>query len=67
MRPGGERYRILAWVLLIPLGYYLSYLFATPVHDFRFMYPATLMVQCVALSGLIGGLAQKPIGRVPSR
>lgn len=66
LRPGGERYRILAWVLLIPLGYYLSYLFATPVHDFRFMYPATLMVQCVALSGLIGGLAQKPAGRAPS-
>jgi hypothetical protein len=66
LRPGGKRYRILAWVLLIPLGYYLSYLFATPVHDFRFMYPATLMVQCVALSGLIGGLAQKPAGRAPS-
>jgi hypothetical protein len=68
-RTGGERYRILAWVLLIPLGYYLSYLFATPVHDFRFMYPATLMVQCVVLSGLIGGLAlkpQKPTGRAPS-
>jgi hypothetical protein len=69
LRPGGSRFRILAWVLLIPLGYYLSYLFAAPVHDFRFMYPATLVVQCVVLSGLIGGLAlkpQKPTGRAPS-
>ncbi len=56
-------------MLLIPLGYYLSYLFATPVHDFRFMYPATLLVQCVVLSGLIGGIAlkpQKPTGRAPN-
>ena len=56
---------MLAGVLLIPLGYYLSYLLATPVHDFRFMYPSTLMVQCVALAWLIGGLAQKPTGRAP--
>jgi hypothetical protein len=69
LRAGGLRFRMLAWVLLIPLGYYLSYLFATPVHDFRFMYPSTLVVQCVVVSGLIGGLAgglQKPTGRAPS-
>ena len=54
LRSESGRFRILAWVLLIPLGYYLSYLFATPVHDFRFMYPATLTVQCVVLSGLLG-------------
>jgi len=68
-RPGGSRLRILAWVLLIPFGYYLSYLFATPAHDFRFMYPSTLTVQCVVLAGLLGGLAgglQKPTGRAPS-
>ncbi|MEA2604212.1 MAG: hypothetical protein QOF89_5204 [Acidobacteriota bacterium] len=56
-RSGGARCRILAWVLLIPLGYYLSYLFAAPVHDFRFMFPATLTVQCIALSGLLGALS----------
>jgi hypothetical protein len=57
--------RMLAWVALVPLSYYASYLLATPVHDFRFMYPATLTVQCVVLSLLIGGLAQKPTGRAP--
>jgi hypothetical protein len=64
------RYRFLACVLLIPLGYFLSYLFATPMHDFRFMYPSTLMVQCVtvswALGWALGGLAQKPAGRAPN-
>jgi hypothetical protein len=60
------RYRWLAWVLLVPLGYYLSYLFAAPVHDFRFMYPSTLMVQCVTLAAVAGYLAaQKPTGRAP--
>ncbi|RPH57399.1 hypothetical protein EHM82_01390 [bacterium] len=60
------RLLVLAGVLLIPLGYYASYLFATPQPDFRFMYPATLAVQCVTLSWAIGGLAQKPTGRAPS-
>ncbi len=59
-------YRRLAWVLLIPLGYYLSYLFAAPVHDFRFMVPSTVMVQCVTLAAAAGHfLAQKPAGRAP--
>ena len=59
-------YGFLACLLLIPLGYYLSYLFATPMFDFRFMYPSTLMIQCVTLSWLIGGLVQqKPTGRAP--
>lgn len=65
-REGRARYRFLACVLLVPLGYYASYLLATPIHDFRFMYPATLAVQCVTLSWLIGTLAQKPAGRAPS-
>ncbi len=61
-----ERYRRLAWVLLIPLGYYLSYLFAAPVHDFRFMVPSTVMVQCVTLAAAAAYLlAQKPAGRAP--
>jgi hypothetical protein len=63
-------YRFLACVTLIPLAYYASYLLATPMHDFRFMYPSTLMAQCVTLSwGLgwaLGGLAQKPTGRAPN-
>jgi hypothetical protein len=61
------KYRDLAAVLLLPLGYYLSYLAATPMFDFRFMYPSTLMVQCVALSWLLGllpwtrpGIAAEP-------
>jgi hypothetical protein len=58
-------YRWLACLLLVPLGYYLSYLLATPAHDFRFMYPSTLMIQCVTLSWGIGGWPQKPIGRAP--
>jgi hypothetical protein len=57
----------LALVLLLPLAYALSYLAATPVHDFRFLYPATLTTQCVLLSLAVGALAQKPTGRAPSR
>jgi hypothetical protein len=56
-REGRKPYRWLACLLLVPLGYYLSYLLATPAHDFRFMYPSTLMVQCVTLSWIVGGLA----------
>ncbi len=62
-RSGDAKYRDLAAVLLLPAGYYLSYLAATPMFDFRFMYPSTLMVQCVALSWLVGlfpGIAAEP-------
>ena len=45
-------------LLLLPLGYYLSYLVATPVHDFRFLYPATVTVQCLTLSAAL--LAASP-------
>ena len=57
----------LALVLLLPLGYYLSYLLAAPVEDFRFMYPSTLFVQGATLAALLAGatLLQKPIGRLP--
>jgi hypothetical protein len=65
VRPGRGRYGFLACLLLVPLGYYLSYLAATPTHDFRFMYPSTLMIQCVALSWALGGTLQKPTGRAP--
>lgn len=43
-----------ASALTVPLAYYLSYLAATPVHDFRFMYPATLAVQCVLVACAAG-------------
>ncbi len=41
-------------VLLVPLVYYSSYLPVSTVRDFRFMYPATLFVQCVTLASLVG-------------
>jgi hypothetical protein len=62
-RPGRERYRFLACLLLVPLGYYLSYLAATPEHDYRFMYPSTLMVQCVTLSWLLSWCASRSWSR----
>jgi hypothetical protein len=46
------RWRPLALVPLLPLAFYLSYLPATPSHDFRFMYPATLTMQAITLSSL---------------
>jgi len=62
-RSGEERLRFLALVLLVPLAYYFSYVMATPIHDFRFMYPSTLVVQCVAGAGVVGRLLQTPAGR----
>ena len=41
---------ILFIILLVPLGYYFSYMLACTGDDFRFMYPATLLVQIVSLS-----------------
>ncbi len=41
-------------VLLVPLVYYSSYLPVSTVRDFRFMYPATLFVQCVTAASLVG-------------
>jgi hypothetical protein len=57
--------RSLALFLLVPLAYYFSYLLAATVPDFRFMLPATLMIQCLTLAAAAGGLAQKPAGRAP--
>ncbi|MFL6195923.1 MAG: hypothetical protein ACJ75H_17215 [Thermoanaerobaculia bacterium] len=51
-----ERYGFLALLLLVPLAYYASYLAATPGHDFRYMYPATLLVQTLTVSWLLGKL-----------
>ncbi|HSN89198.1 MAG TPA: hypothetical protein VL025_20705 [Thermoanaerobaculia bacterium] len=62
--------RKLALLLLVPLAYSLSYLLATTVQDYRFLYPSTLFVQCFTLAAALGGLAaylrpQKPSGRRP--
>ncbi|PYQ64431.1 MAG: hypothetical protein DMF53_07440 [Acidobacteria bacterium] len=61
--------RSLALVLLQPLAFSLSYLLATPEPDYRFLYPSTLVIQCVALSWMLGwalgGTLQKPTGRAP--
>jgi hypothetical protein len=65
--------RPLALMLLLPLAFSLSYLLATPEPDYRFLYPSTLVIQCVVLScafscafsWILGGLAQKPTGRAP--
>lgn len=48
-------------VLLMPLAYYFSYLLAITGDDFRFMYPATLLVQVVALSLLFSRTKTKDI------
>jgi hypothetical protein len=66
-RRGDRRAGWLALVLLVPLFYALSYLAATPVHDFRFLYPATLVVQGVVLALGGGALLQNPTGRAPKR
>jgi hypothetical protein len=62
----------LALLLMVPLGYSFSYLPATPVPDFRFLYPSTLWVQCVTVAAALGALGtgplrQKPMGRAPNR
>ncbi|PYQ64429.1 MAG: hypothetical protein DMF53_07430 [Acidobacteria bacterium] len=62
-RTGEERYGFLAALLLIPLAYYFSYLAATPGHDFRYMYPATLLIQCVTASWALGELAVREQAR----
>jgi hypothetical protein len=46
----------LGLVMLLPLGYYLSYLLAAPVEDFRFMYPSTLFIQCVMVAALLAAV-----------
>lgn len=61
----------LALLLLVPLAYYLSYLLAATVQDYRFMVPSTLFVQCFTLAAALGGLPsyfrpQNPNGRLPN-
>jgi hypothetical protein len=62
-----RRRRPLALVLLLPLAFYLSYLLATPAHDFRFMYPATLAVQAITFASLFAWIQISLIQRSGSR
>jgi hypothetical protein len=48
----GARF-LFAW-LLIPASYYASYLLAAVGHDYRYMYPATLMIQAMLLTLALG-------------
>ena len=43
---------VLVALLAVTLSYYLSYLPGTPVREFRLLYPATLVVQCLFLGWL---------------
>lgn len=45
--------------LALPLAYYLSFLFAVPNLAERFMYPATLIMQIITLSALLGLLTRR--------
>ncbi|HEY0558377.1 MAG TPA: hypothetical protein VGG20_29265 [Thermoanaerobaculia bacterium] len=46
--------RPLVLVILLPLAFALSYLLAAPARDYRFLYPATLSLQAVTFSWLLG-------------
>ena len=46
----------------VPLAYAASFLAAAPVHDFRFLYPSTLAVQCLTVAALLGWLATAVAG-----
>jgi hypothetical protein len=43
-------------LLLMPLGYYSTFLLATASHNFRYMYPATLFVQILTVALAAGWL-----------
>jgi hypothetical protein len=44
---------LLAW-LLVPASYYASYLLAAVGRDYRYMYPATVMIQAMLLTLVLG-------------
>ncbi len=44
----------IAMILWLAFAHYCSHLMAVTVHDYRFMYPATLMVQILATCCLLG-------------
>lgn len=49
---GSRRHVFLGLILMVPLAYVLSYLLALTASDFRFMYPAMLLVQVIAIGFL---------------
>jgi hypothetical protein len=57
--------RILGAVLLVPATYYGSYLLALTASDFRFMYPAMLLVQVVLIGVLPAWWAANDRSRRP--
>jgi hypothetical protein len=48
----GTMNSFMATLLLLPLSYYASFLFATPAWDFRLMFPATLLVEVLTITFL---------------
>jgi hypothetical protein len=43
-----------ALVLLIPLGYFLTYVAAMACHNYRYMYPATAFIEVMAIAVIVG-------------
>ena len=60
-RRGAPGLASLAVFLLVPLGYSFSYLAASPVPDFRFLYPPTLLVQCLTLAAALGKMGLRQV------
>lgn len=58
-RAGDRGLSSLAVFLLVPLAYSFSYLAASPVPDYRFLYPSTLTVQVLTLAWLLHGRARR--------
>ena len=42
-------------MLLVPLGYVVSYALATAGPQYRYVYPSTLLVQVGVLAAVVGG------------
>jgi hypothetical protein len=57
-RPGRRAAGVLL-MLLVPLGYYLSFALAVTTNHFRFMYPSTLVAQAVAVGLLVNGTRRR--------
>lgn len=53
-----KRARFVGLLLLVPASYYGSYLIAFTSSEFRFMYPAMLLVQVITLTWLLSRAAQ---------
>jgi hypothetical protein len=60
-------YLFLGALLLIPLAYYASYLLALTTSEFRFMYPATLLVQVISIGWLASQVpsSQQAVAALP--